>query len=82
MRRNTQSRDKLTTFKMGVAIDPTCIHIGRLERTEPNLIRFKWGSRVNRHFHLKFQALVHHFSSKFPSFISVLAHFGTFQLEL
>jgi len=28
---------------------PTCINIGRLERTEPNLIHFKWGSRVNRH---------------------------------
>ena len=34
---------------MGVAIDPTCYIIGRLERTEPNRIHFKWGSRVNRH---------------------------------
>jgi len=52
------------TIIKGVAIDPTCINIGRLERTgpnlihlngrwlertEPNLIHFKWGSRVNRH---------------------------------
>jgi len=26
----------------GVAIDPTCINIRRLERTKPNLIHFKW----------------------------------------
>jgi len=31
-----------------VATDPTYIKIGRLERTEPNLIHFKWSSRVNR----------------------------------
>jgi len=24
----------------GVAIDPTCIKVGRLERTQPNLIHF------------------------------------------
>jgi len=49
---------------LGVAIDPTCINVGRLERTEPNLyilngrwlertkpnlIQLKWCSRVNRH---------------------------------
>jgi len=31
---------------LGVAIDPICIE--RTERTGPNLIQFKWGSRVNR----------------------------------
>jgi len=30
------------TLKMGIAIDPTYINIGRLERTEPNIIYFKW----------------------------------------
>ena len=34
---------------LGDAIDPTCIDIGRLERTESDLIHFKRGSRVNRH---------------------------------
>jgi len=48
----------------GIAIDPTCIILERLEhtqptewigneiwleRTEPNLIHFKWGCWVNRH---------------------------------
>jgi len=32
-----------------VAIHPIGIYIGKLERTEPNLIHFKRGSRVNRH---------------------------------
>jgi len=32
-----------------VAIDPTCINIGRLERTESNIIHFKWVSQVDRH---------------------------------
>ena len=35
-----------TKIEKGVAIDPTCIIIGRLERTEPNLIPFNWGNRV------------------------------------
>jgi len=34
--------------KKGVAIDPTCMNIGRLESTEANLIHFKWGSRLER----------------------------------
>jgi len=33
---------------MGFAIDPTCINIGRLERTKLNLVHFKWGSRFHR----------------------------------
>jgi len=37
---------------MGVAIDPTCINIGRLERTEPNLVHFIWGRRANSHFEI------------------------------
>ena len=36
-------------FLMGVAIDPICINVWRLE-TLTNLMQFKWGSRVNRHF--------------------------------
>jgi len=28
-------------FRKGVTFEPTCINIGRLERTEPNLIHFK-----------------------------------------
>jgi len=46
-------------YFLGVAIDPTCIKMGRLERTELNLIHFKWRSRVNRHplfFCLQFRA--------------------------
>jgi len=39
-----KKRKKEIKQKMGVAIiDPTCINIGRLERTEPNLIHFTWG---------------------------------------
>jgi len=38
---------------MGVAIDTTWIIVGRLERTEPNLIHLKWGG-VNTHSHLKY----------------------------
>ena len=34
--------EKLRFNLLGVAIDPTCSNMGRLERTEPNLIRFKW----------------------------------------
>ena len=34
---------------MGVAIDPTCINMGRLERKEPNLIHFKLSGRASRH---------------------------------
>ena len=30
----------MVIFLWGVAIDPTCINIGGLERTEPNLILF------------------------------------------
>ena len=40
---------KKKTIGEGGAIDPTCINIGRLDRTEPNLLHFKWGSPVNRH---------------------------------
>ena len=34
---------------LGVANDPTCINIGRLRRTKPNLTHLKYDSRVNRH---------------------------------
>jgi len=37
------------SFIKGVAIDPTCINIGRLDLTEPNLVQFNSGSWVNRH---------------------------------
>ena len=33
----------------GVAIDLTCIDVGRLECTEPNLIHFKWVSGSTDH---------------------------------
>jgi len=57
-------------YLKGVAIDPTCIYTGRLERTqttwyilngrwfertEPNLIHFKWDSRVNTLDNLLFE---------------------------
>ena len=35
-------------FVVVVAIDPACINIGILERTEPNLIHLKLGSMVKR----------------------------------
>jgi len=40
-------RKALLVVFLGVAIDATCIRIGRLERTATNLMHFKWGSRVN-----------------------------------
>jgi len=36
-------------FLLGVAIHPTCVNLWGLERMEPNLIHFKWDSRVNGH---------------------------------
>jgi len=35
--------------KNDVTIDPICINIRKLERTEPNLMHFKWGSPVKGH---------------------------------
>jgi len=35
-------REKKSAFLKGIAIDPTCINIRRLERTETNLMHFKW----------------------------------------
>ena len=32
-----------------VAIHPTCINIGRSERTKPNRMHFEWGNLANRH---------------------------------
>ena len=36
-------------ISIDISIDPTWINIGRLERTEPNLMHFTRSSRVNRH---------------------------------
>jgi len=45
MHLNDTTKTNKLTFKLfvkGVAIDPTCINIGRLQCTEPNLMHFKW----------------------------------------
>jgi len=41
----------LAVFHSFHSIDPICINVRRLARTEPDLVLFKWGSLVNRHSH-------------------------------